>query len=160
MIRNFKAHLLSMLAGVDPQFPVTHWDLLLHQAEITINVLCASQIDPAESAWEFMCGPFNYNVTPLGPPGCRIIIHAKGTIRRTRDFKGIECFYIGPAMNHYRCYTLLRNKTQAIVVSDNIIFWHHTLNLTVLTAEDCIIHCLRAPTTAFRANRSPTRTDE
>jgi len=149
-----------MLAGVDTQFPVTRWDLLLHQAEITINLLRTSQIDPAKSAWELMCGPFNYNATPMGPPGCRIIIHAKGTTRQTWDFKGIEGFYIGLAMNHYCCYTLLRNNTQAMVVSDTVIFQHHTLNLPVLTAEDCIIYCLRALTTAIRANRSPTRMDE
>ncbi len=63
-------------------------------------------------------------------------------------------------MNHYRCYTLLRNNTQAIVVSDTVIFRHHTLNLPVLTAEDRIIHCLRALTTAIRADCSPTRMDK
>ena len=160
MIHTFKTHLLSMLAGVDPRFPVTRWDLLLNQAKITINLLCTSRIDPDKSDWEFMWGPFNYNATPLGPPGFRIIMHAKGTTRRTWDFKGIEGFYIGPAMNHYCCYTLLCNNTQAIVVSDTIIFRHQTLNLPFLTAEDCIIHCLSALTTAIRANQSPTRTDE
>ena len=160
MIRTFKAHLLSILAGIDPQFPVTRWDLLLHQAELAINLLFTSQINPAKSAWELMCGPFNYATTPLGPPGCHIIIHAKGTTFRTWDFKEIEGFYIGPALNHYCCYTLLRNNTQAIVVSDTVIFWHHTLNLLFLTAEDRIIHCLRALTTAIRDNRSPTRTDK
>jgi hypothetical protein len=87
-------------------------------------------------------------------------MHAKGTTRQTWDFKGIEGFYIGPAMNHYRCYTLLRNNKQEIVVSDTVIFQHQTLDLPFLTAEDRIIHCLRAPTTAIRVNQSPTRTDE
>ena len=81
MIHTFKAHILSTLSSINPQFPVTRWDLLLHQAEITINLLHTSQINPAKSAWELMCGPFNYNATPLGPPGCRIIINAKGTTR-------------------------------------------------------------------------------
>ena len=63
-------------------------------------------------------------------------------------------------MNTYCCYTLLRNNTQAIVVSDTVIFRHHTLYLSFLTAEDRIIHCLRAITTDIRANRSPARTDK
>ena len=160
MIPAFKAHFFSMLAGINPRFPVTRWDLPLHQEEITINLLCTLQFDPTKSAWELMFGPFNYNATPLGPPGCYIIINAKGTTWRTWDFKGLEGFYIGPEMNHYRSYTLLGNSTQAIVVSYTIIFWHHTLNLPVLTADDCITHCLRALTTAIRANNSPTRTDK
>ena len=100
MIRTFKAHLLSILAGVDPLFPVRRWDLLLVQAELTINLLRTSRIDPSKSAWEVMCGPFNYDATPLGPPGCRIIAHAKGATHRSWDFRGIEGFYIGPALNH------------------------------------------------------------
>ena len=39
MIHTFKAHLLIMLAGVDPLFPGTRWDILLHLAEITLNLL-------------------------------------------------------------------------------------------------------------------------
>ena len=160
IIHTFKAHFLSMLTGIDSRFPVTRCDLLPHQAEITINLLCTSQINPAKSAWELMCGPFNYDATPLGPPGCCIIIHAKGTTHQTWDFKGLEGFYIGLAMNHYHCYILLGNSTQEIVVSNTVIFRHHTINLPVLTAEDRIIHCLRALTKAIRANRSPTRTDK
>ena len=70
-----------MLAGADPRFPVTRWDLLLHQAEITLNLLRTLRIYPAKSTWEVMCGPFDYDATPLGPPGCHITIHAKGATR-------------------------------------------------------------------------------
>merc|ERR1712155_497279 len=38
-IRNFKAHFLSILAGVAENFPMQPWDCLLPQAEITINLL-------------------------------------------------------------------------------------------------------------------------
>jgi hypothetical protein len=38
-IRTFKAHFLSILAGVDPTFPPYLWDLLLPQAELTLNLL-------------------------------------------------------------------------------------------------------------------------
>jgi hypothetical protein len=32
MIRTFKAHLISTIFGVDPQFPIRHWDKLILQA--------------------------------------------------------------------------------------------------------------------------------
>ena len=38
-IRTFKAHFLSILASVDPTLPKNRWDLLLPQAELTINLL-------------------------------------------------------------------------------------------------------------------------
>ena len=38
-IRNFKAHFLSVLAGVADDFPLTLWDRLLPQTEITLNFL-------------------------------------------------------------------------------------------------------------------------
>jgi hypothetical protein len=48
-IRTFKDHFISILAGVDPLFPPYLWDLLLPQAELTLNLLrllsTASHID-------------------------------------------------------------------------------------------------------------------
>ena len=38
-IRNFKAHFLSVLAGVADDFPPSLWDRLLPQTEITINLI-------------------------------------------------------------------------------------------------------------------------
>jgi hypothetical protein len=59
MIRTFKAHLISIIFGGDPQFPIKRWDMLLNQAEITVNLLHTSKLDPTKSAWEFINGPFN-----------------------------------------------------------------------------------------------------
>ena len=38
-IRMFKDHFLSILAGVAPMYPRDRWDLLLPQAELTLNLL-------------------------------------------------------------------------------------------------------------------------
>jgi hypothetical protein len=38
-IRTFKDHFLSILAGVDQSFPPYLWDLLVPQAELTLNLL-------------------------------------------------------------------------------------------------------------------------
>ena len=50
-IRTFKAHFLSILAGVAPYFPRNMWDLLPPQAEITLNLLRQETLDPTRSAW-------------------------------------------------------------------------------------------------------------
>ena len=64
-IRNFKAHFLSILAGVADDFPLQLWDQLLPQAEVTINLLRQPNATPTISAYAHMNGPFNYNKIPL-----------------------------------------------------------------------------------------------
>ena len=48
-IRMFKAHFLSILAGVAPDFSRNLWDLLLPQ--VTLNLLRQVTLDPSRSAW-------------------------------------------------------------------------------------------------------------
>jgi hypothetical protein len=52
-IRTFKDHLLAILAGVNAAFPPYLWDLLLPQAELTLNLLRQATLNPRISAWEF-----------------------------------------------------------------------------------------------------------
>ena len=68
-ICTFKAHFLTILASIDPTFPATRWDLLLPQAELTVNLLHQATTHPTISAWERINGPFNFDATPMGPPG-------------------------------------------------------------------------------------------
>ncbi len=76
-ICTFKNHFLLILAGVNAAFPPYLWDLLLPQAELTLNLLRQAMLNPQISAWEFFLGPFDFNKMPLGPVGCRVLIHAK-----------------------------------------------------------------------------------
>jgi hypothetical protein len=77
MIRHFKKHFFSILAGVDAAFPPSLWDLLLPQAKLTINLLLQATANPKILAWEYFNGPFDFNKTPLAPVGCRVLIHAE-----------------------------------------------------------------------------------
>ena len=74
-IRTFKAHFLSILAGVDPDFPNYMWNTLLQQTELTINLLLQATINPKMSAWDYFNVPFDYAVTPLVPLVSRVMIH-------------------------------------------------------------------------------------
>ena len=86
-ILTFKAHFLSILAGVkDDSPPRRHWDQLLPQAELTLNLLRQARIKPNLSAWTYMMGTFNYDATPLGPLGCPLMIHKKTSNRKSWDF--------------------------------------------------------------------------
>ena len=155
-IRTFKDHFLAILAGVDKAFPPYLWDLLLPQAELTLNILRQSTINPKISAWEFFNGPFDFNKTPLGPVGCRVLIHAKPTTRRSWDFRAKEGFYIGPALDSYRCFKLVKMDTKSQVISDTVEFRHAYRTIPVPTAEDRIVHGLHAITDALIDTPPPT----
>ena len=49
-IRTFKDHFLATLAGVGHEFPRHIWDLLLPQAELTLNLLRQAIANPDMSA--------------------------------------------------------------------------------------------------------------
>ena len=76
-IQTFKQHLLSGLATCHSKFPISEWDRLLPQAVLTLNLLRASRVNPRLSAYAYILGQYDFNSTPLAPPGSTIIIHKK-----------------------------------------------------------------------------------
>eukprot|EP00804_Cyclotella_cryptica_P028768 CCRYP_018720-RA/>CCRYP_018720-RA protein AED:0.37 eAED:0.37 QI:0/0/0/1/0/0.25/4/0/1148 len=124
-IRTFKDHFLAILAGAAPSFPADR------------------HCNPTLSAWEDLFGPFNFDATPLGPAGCRILIHSKATTRRSWDYRSHEGFYVGPALHHYRCYRVLNKESRSTPLPTH----------PDLTAEDKIIAALQQ---LQLATKSPT----
>ena len=131
-----------ILASIDPVFLQNRWDLNLPQAEITVNLLRKSLLHPHISAWEHFNGTFNFDATPMGPPGCKVIAHAKGSTRKSWDFRGHPSFYVGLATDHYRCFLVIKTSTAALIVSDTVTFQHPTLSVPTISTIDRIIHCL------------------
>jgi hypothetical protein len=111
-IGTFKDHFLAILAGTEPTFPADRWDLLLPHAELTLNLLRPSAT--ATSAWHTLFGAFNFDATLIGPAGSRVLIHNKAALRRSWDFRAQEGFYVGPALQHYRCYRILTKASRAV----------------------------------------------
>jgi hypothetical protein len=81
-IRTFKNHFIAGLCSVDKHFPIHLWDQLFPQAQITLNLLGSFRINPKLSAWAQVHGTFDFNPTPLGPPRCRVLAHAKPDKRK------------------------------------------------------------------------------
>ena len=81
-IRTFKNHFIAGLCSVDKDFPIALWDQLILQAELTLNLLHGSQVNPKFSAWAQLHGAFDFNCTPISPPGIHILIHQSGQLCR------------------------------------------------------------------------------
>ena len=99
-ICTFKAHFISILAGVAPDSPRNLWDILLPQTELTLNLLRQATLKPTRSAWSYFHGPFNYDAPPIGPLGCDIIAHKKIGTRHSWDFRGASGWNVGVALQH------------------------------------------------------------
>ena len=92
-IKNFKNHFISILAGVDPSFPLKLWDKLLPQAELTLNLLRQSNSTPTVSAHAHLFGNFDFNRMPLAPLGCGVQIHEDTNKRKTWAPHSVDGYY-------------------------------------------------------------------
>ena len=62
------------LSGTDKILPINLWYRLLDQSQITLNMLRPSIQNPNISAHTRMEGKFDFNKTPLVPPGTKEIL--------------------------------------------------------------------------------------
>jgi hypothetical protein len=105
-IVSFKDHFIAGLCSTNKAFPMHLWDILFPQVVITLNMLRTSRINPKLSASTQIDGQYDYNRAPMTPTGIIIIAHETPNHRRTWAPHGQDGWYIGPALEHYICYTV------------------------------------------------------
>ena len=71
-------------------------------------------------------GTFDYNKTPLAPPGTNIVVHEKTNKRASWESHNVDGWYLGPAMDHYCCYCVYVISTRAKCNSEIVDFYHNT----------------------------------
>ena len=149
-IQTFKNHFIAGLASTDPNFPLSNWCRLLPQAELTLNLLRPSRLNPKLSAYAQLEGTFDFNRTPLAPPGTRVIVHEKPSQRRTWAPHGIDGWYIGPALDHYQCYRIWIPSTHAERIADTIQVFPTILRTPTLSHRDATLQAARELTHALQ----------
>jgi hypothetical protein len=135
-IQTFKNHFIAMLSGADPNFPTNCWDLLLPQANITLNLLRQSAMQPKLSAYAQIHGQFDFNRTPLAPAGCLVKVYENTDTRRSWAYHAKDAYYTRPAMNHYRCYTCYDTVTKHEAVSNTVQFFPKQCPMPATTSTD------------------------
>ena len=154
-IRTFKNHFIAGLCSVDPDFPLHLWDRLLPQALLTLNLLRGSRINPQLSAYAQIHGAFDFNRTPVGPPGTRVLVLETPSVRETWAPHAADAWYIGPAMKHYRCFNTWVIETRAERIADTIVWFPSQVVMPTASSSDAacaaaldLIQALRHPATA------------
>jgi hypothetical protein len=135
-IQTFKNHFIAGLCSVDPNFPLKLWDKLLPQSTITLNLLRKSRINPRMSAYAQLNGHFDFNRSTLAPPGTRIIAHEKPDQRASWDPHGLDGYYLGPALDHYRCYQVHITRKKGTRIVDTVEFFPATLAMPRTSSKD------------------------
>ena len=135
-IQTFKYHLKAGLATVDPDFPVAQWDRLLDQAEITLNLLRNANCNPKLSSYAYLFGPFDFNKTPMAPPGTKVVAHSKKGQRDTWGPNGEVGFYVAPSLEHYRCMKVYFPSTRTVRDVDTLTFIPHCITFPQLKIDD------------------------
>eukprot|EP00978_Attheya_sp_CCMP212_P005327 scaffold11894_cov53-Attheya_sp.AAC.5 len=100
-ICTFKNHFIAGLCSADENVPLHLWDRLLPQAMISLNLLRGSCLNPKLSAYAQVHGAFDFNRTPLAPPGTKVLIHEKPDVLASWAAYAVDGWYVGPALLHY-----------------------------------------------------------
>jgi hypothetical protein len=123
---------------------------LIPQANITLNLLRPCRQNPALSAHAAIHGSYAFEVTPMAPPGTKAFIHIKPHKRASWGFHAEDAWYVGPAMKHFRCYTVVMKNTTAQRISDTVRFEHHNVQIPHITPAQRIEKATNELTAAVR----------
>ena len=148
-IRTFKNHFIAGLCSVDKNFPLHLWDRLLPQALITLNLLRSSRLHPQLSAWAQFNGLFDFNKTPLAPPGIRVLVHEKPAQRTTWSPHALDGWYTGPALDSYRCHRVWIWETRLERICDTISWFPTKVTMPLASSNDIILASLLDLTNAI-----------
>jgi len=74
-IQNFHNNFVAGFATVDIIFLMQLLDELLEKGQDYLNLLRASRTNPKLSVYAMLEGEFNYNNTPIAPPGTKALIY-------------------------------------------------------------------------------------
>jgi hypothetical protein len=112
------------------------WDRILPQAFITLNMLRTSRINLKLTSATHIFGQHDCNRAPMAPPETRIIAHETPGMRQTWAPHGQDGWYIGPAMEYYRCYTVYITKTRSNRIVETVEFSPHQFKIPFPSSSD------------------------
>ena len=103
-----KNHFISVFSTTDTFLSIRELDHLLSQFLITFILPRTSWVNPALSAYAYLIVPYDFNKSPMVPPGTRVIVSDKHGNHISWRYPGTQGWYISPSLDHYRymqCYT-------------------------------------------------------
>ena len=86
--------------------------------------------------YAYLYGNFNFQATPLAPLWTKVVANIDPQIRGSWELNGEVGWYVGPAMDHYRCVLCYFARTRTTRVCDTIKFFPHKIPFLEVTLKD------------------------
>ena len=83
-----------------------------------------------------MFGQFDYNKTPLVPPGTNVVAHTHPSIRASWQMHGEQGWSIGPSLQHYRCIKCFFPKTRSERDVNTVTFFPKAIKFPEIHLDD------------------------
>ena len=83
-----------------------------------------------------MFGKFDFNRTPLAPPGAKALIFEAASRRAAWGPRAVDGWYLGPAMNHYRALIFFIESTRGVRISSNFRLHPTHCKVPTISEED------------------------
>ena len=135
-IGTFKDHFVTIICSVDPKFLIHLWCRIVHQAVTVLNLLRQSRINLRLPVEAQLNGAFDYNATPLVPPGTQVVIYKTPEKHSTWAPHGVTGWYLSSALEHYRCHTVYVTKTYPEQIARTLEFFPHDISMPTTLSVD------------------------
>ena len=112
-------------------------------------MLRPSRRNPKMSAYMALEGAFDYNKTTLAPPGTKVVIHKNPDKRSSWEAHGVDGWYIGPVLEHHRCYCVYVTNTGAERNSDTVEFFLQHTKVPSIATNDAATTAAQEPVAAL-----------
>ncbi len=125
-IQTFKNRFIGALGTTNVDFPIQLWDKMPPQVQDAINLVRCSRINPNNSAYEALEGPYNWNWYPLAPLCTKAVIYEDADTRASWGPYGLVAWLLRPSKDHYQCnlYKVPETKGYCISGSANLFPQH------------------------------------
>eukprot|EP00956_Cyclotella_meneghiniana_P014140 scaffold21040_cov41-Cyclotella_meneghiniana.AAC.5 len=135
-IQTYKNHFISGLCTTDRDWPLQLWDTLTEQALITLKILRTSRVDPTKSAYHQLHGhKYDWNAHPSAPPGTKAVGYESPATRASWGSRGLDAWYCGPSLDHYRNAKFYVPTTKAYRISGSYDLFPQHCILPTLTQQ-------------------------
>ena len=113
-------------------------------------MLRTSRLHPHMSSFTHMNGPFDYNATPIAPPGIKSLVYEIPQQRKTWAQHGVDSWYIGYCPDHYHFHKTYVPAIRGERISHTVSFFPHYFAVPSNNHQDGIARSIRNLTTALQ----------
>ena len=102
---------------------------------MTLNLMRSARCNPQLSVYTYLEGVHDFNKVPLASPGTKVIVHRPPDTRSSLAYHGEQGWYVGPAMNHYRCYRCFLPRSGREIITNTVKFIPQKIKFPVVNCE-------------------------